>query len=407
MAFYTFIRWRTAHATGTDEMGWLLLLGVACGFSGSVKYTALIIPVSITLSIAWITRREGLMAFVRRVMPVALVALILVAPHLLENWLTTGNPFYPFFFENGRFWDSWRAWWYDRPGTGLMATAPWRLLLVPLEVTILGTEGTELYEATLGPLLLLSLGILGFVWRALNREERAICGHMLLFIGLNSLLWLNGVARTALLLRARFIFFIFGVVAALGSVALARLPVLRRPQLDTGWIVQTVVGISLGLVLFTSGAEFLKTNPVPVISGLESRRSYEARRLGVYVDAIEAVNELPPDAKVDFLWESRTYACKVECWPDMILDRYLHYTQHYGFNAQELMAYWQEEGYTHVLLHEAGLDFVVDRGFDPVRPQDLDILHMLRERYLTPVAELGNAYTLYAVSERLGAGAQP
>lgn len=407
MAFYAFVRWRETYQAGTEEKRWLLLLGLACGFSGSVKYTAILIPVSIALSITWIARRDGIVALIRRLFPVAAVALLLVAPYLLENWLTTGNPLYPFFFEDGLFWDSWRAWWYDRPGTGLAATAPWRLPFVPLEATILGTEGTEFYEATIGPLLLLSLGLLVLTWPALNREERALCGHMLLFITINYLMWLNGVARTALLLRARFLFFIFGVVAVIGSVALARLSLLKRPQLDVGWMVRTFVAISLGLILFTSATEFLKTNPLPVVSGLESRDAYELRRLGAYVAAMEAVNELRPDAKVDFLWESRSYACEVECWPDMILDRYLHYTQHDGYNAQALASYWQREGYTHVLLHDAGLAFVVERGFDPVRDEDLEILDQLTTRYLTPVAEVGDAYTLFAIDELVGVSAQP
>lgn len=407
MAFYAFVRWRETYRSGAEDRRWLLVLGLACGFSGSVKYTAVLIPVSIALSVAWMTRREGLVALARRLFPVALVALILVSPYLLENWLTTGNPLYPFFFDDGLYWDSWRAWWYDRPGTGLAATAPWRLPLVPLEATILGTEGTEFYEATVGPLLLLSLGLLVVVWPRLNREERALSAHMLLFVAINYLMWLNGVARTALLLRARFLFFIFGIVAVLGSVALARISVLRRPQLDVAWMVRTFVVISMGLILFNGATEFLKTNPLPVIFGLEDRHAYEERRLGAYVGAIDAVNELPAGAKVDFLWESRTYACAVECWPDMILDRYLHYTQHYGYDAQELASHWRREGYTHVLLHDAGLAFIVDRGFDPVRDEDLEILNELKTHYLMPVSEVGEAYTLFAVKGAQADSAQP
>lgn len=407
MAFYTFARWRETYRSGAEDKRWLLVMGLACGFSGSVKYTAVLIPVGIAISVGWITRREGIVALAHRLLPVAMVALLLVVPHLLENWLTTGNPFYPFFFDNGLYWDSWRAWWYDRPGTGLAATAPWRLPLVPLEVTILGTEGTELYEATIGPLLLLSLGLLVVVWPTLNREERAISAHMLLFVAINYLMWLSGVARTALLLRARFLFFIFGILTILGSVALARISVLRRPQLDVGWMVRAFVVMSMGLILFTRATEFLKINPVPVIFGLEDRHAYEVRRLGPYVAAIEAVNELPPHAKVDFLWESRTYTCEVECWPDMILDRYLHYTQHYGYDAQELSAHWQREGYTHVLLHDAGLAFVIEAGSDPVRDEDLEILDDLKRRYLTPVSAVGDAYTLFAVEGTQGISVQP
>ena len=54
--------------------------------------------------------------------------LLVWLPWLLKNLLLTGNPTYPFFFD-GVYWDSWRTWWYDRPGTGLWYTKPWRLLM--------------------------------------------------------------------------------------------------------------------------------------------------------------------------------------------------------------------------------------------------------------------------------------
>lgn len=403
-AFYAFVRWREAYLAGKAEMHWLAIVGLMCGFAGSVKYTAVIIPFALALSTGWIVRREGIGPIIRRLLPVAAIALLLVTPHLIENWLTTGNPVYPFFIEDGRFWDAWRAWWYDRPGTGLAATAPWRLPLVPLELAILGTEGTELYEATVGPLVVLSLGVLLFVWSKVDRPVKALCAHMLLFVTLSYLFWLNGVARTALLLRARFLFFVFGVAAALGGVALARLPELRRPQLDVNWIVQVVVAISLSLILFTKTTSFLKTNPLPAIVGLESNASYLERRLGVYAAALDAVNDLPEDAKVEFLWETRSYGCEVECWPDPILDRFLHYTHYYGFDAKELAEYWRNEGYTHVLLHEAGLNFVVDRDFDPVSDEDLAILHRLQERHLTAVRQWEDGYTLYAITDHAVGG---
>jgi MFS family permease len=391
-AFYAFLRWRQAYLAGARETGWLFLLGIFCGFGGSVKYTAVVVPISLALSVAWITRHGGLWPLVRRLALIGFIALALVIPYLVENWLTTGNPVYPFFFDNGIFWDSWRAWWYDRPGTGLLTTAPWRLPFVPLELTVLGTEGTTFYEATVGPL--------PFVWRTLTREEKALSGHMLLFLALNYLLWLNGVARTALLLRARFLFFVFGVTAALGGVALARLPALRRPQIDVNWLVQAVVVLSLALILFGKTLEFLKINPLPAVTGVESADSYRRRRLGAYEAAMDAVNQLPAGSKVEFLWEPRSYGCRVECWPDLNLDRYLHYTHFYGFDAAELANFWRREGYTHVLLHQAGLDFVWEnrRELDQITAADLAILDELEEKHLVPVHQWEGGYTLYEIA---------
>ena len=401
-ALYALLRWRESHARAdaTGGRGWLVVMGLLCGFCGGVKYTAVAVPVALGMSLAWTSRRDGLGVVAGRLALVVGSAAVVALPWLLENWMTTGNPVYPFFFPGGAYWDEWRGWWYDRPGTGLAATAPWRLLVAPLEATILGTEGTPLYEATVGPLLLVSPALLAVVWRGLTREERAATGPMLLFVGVNYALWLNGLARTALLLQTRLLFLVFGVVAVLGGVALDRLTTLHSPRLDVGWLARAMVSLALALTLFSTLAWFLQVNPLPVILGLESRDDYLGRRLGWYYVAVEDLNrELPPDAVVLFLWEPRSYHCRVECWPDALLDCFLHTTHLYGRNAGAIAAAWRSQGVTHVLLHRAGYEAILEASFDPVTPADEETLAALVAEYLQPVAGWGDAYELYALAE--------
>ena len=394
-AFYAFYRWRAAYQQGQAETAWLVLMGLYCGFSGGVKYTAVVIPLALALSLAASCWRDGLVALARRLAIVAAIALLLVLPWLLENWLTTGNPVYPFFLDDALYWDAWRGWWYDRPGTGLAATAPWRLPLVPLEATILGTQGSNFYEATIGPLLLLAAGLLLFVWRCLSREEKRVAGHMLLFFLLNYLLWINGVARTGLLLRIRFLFPVFGVIAVLGGVAMARLPELRRPQLDINWMVLVFFNLTLALSLFTLAVDFLALNPLPVVVGVEAREQYLARTQGTYQAVLDEVNGLPPAARIYFLWEPRSYRCQADCWPDALLDRWLRLTQDEGLAPAGIAARWRAEGVTHVLLHQQGLDFIVEAAFDPVTAADLAALAEFQAQYLTELARWGDEYILY------------
>jgi 4-amino-4-deoxy-L-arabinose transferase-like glycosyltransferase len=397
-AFYAFLCWREQRMAGeaADKRGWLLVLGAFCGFCGGVKYTAVAIPVVLGMSLVWVSRRDGLWTVVKRLALIAVVAVAVVVPGLLENQLTTGNLIYPFFFSDGLYWDDWRAWWYDRPGTGLVPKETWRLLTAPLEATILGTEGTDFYEATIGPLLLPGAALLVVVWRRLEREERAVLGHLLLFFGVNYVLWLNGLARTALLLRARFLFLTFGALAVMGGVAVERLRVLRRPFLDVAWLARAVVGLALALLLFSTSIGFLQINPLPVLVGLESRDGYLSRRLGWYYAVVQDINqELPAGAVVLFLWEPRSYHCQGECWPDALLDRFLHTTHLYGYDAEAIAAAWREEGVTHVLLHQTGLEAILAADFDPVTPKDLETLDDLRDDYLLPVRDWGNVYVLY------------
>jgi hypothetical protein len=373
----------------------LSLAGVFCGFSAGVKYTAIAVPVALGLLLLWASYRDGLRATVGRAAQLALVTVAVALPWLLENWLTTGNPVYPFFLS-GVHWDAWRAWWYDRPGTGLATTAPWRLVIAPLEATVLGVEGGEPYDATIGPLLLMTAPLLIVVRRALNKEERSLIGYLLFYAGVNYVLWLLGLARSALLVQTRLLLPIFGVVAIMGAVGVDRLATLRRPQLAVDWLARSVIALTLGLLLFSTLTSFLRVNPLPVAFGLESRDHYLARRLGAYHLAIEAINSLPPDSQVVFLWEPRSYACRVGCRPDALLDRFLHLSHLYP-DATSIARLWRREGVTHVLLYRLGMQAIVEDRFDPISPHDLDVLADLQADYLQPVYDDRAAYTLYAL----------
>jgi 4-amino-4-deoxy-L-arabinose transferase-like glycosyltransferase len=394
-AFYAFTRWRELRVRDETRGNhkWLWLMAAMCGFSVGVKYTAFAIPVALGLSLLWTSRRDGLGSIAVRFAQVAAVTVAVALPWLLENWLTTGNPVYPFFLP-GLYWDAWRAWWYDRPATGLAYTAPWRLLIAPLEATVLGTEGGHPYDASIGPLLLALTPLLVLVWRGLKREERAVSGHLLLFFGVNYALWLVGLARSALLVQTRLLLPVFGILAVLAAAALDRLAILRRPALAVDWLARAVVSLTLALLLFSNLTAFLHINPLPVILGLESREDYLTRRLGVYQLVMEEVNELPSESRVVFLWEPRSYACQVDCRPDALLDRFLHLTYLYP-DAGTIAGVWRQAGVTHVLLYQGGMESIIEAGFDPVTPRDQAIMEDLQTRYLSPVQSWNESYVLY------------
>ena len=110
--------------------------------------------------------------------------------------------------------------------------------------------------------------------------------------------------------------------------------------------------------------------------------------------AIRAVNGLPPDSRVIFLWEPRSYACQVDCWPDALLDRFLHLTYLHP-NADAIARAWAEARVTHVLLYRRGMEAIIEDGFDPITSRDLAIMDDLQTHYLSPVGEWGDAYVLY------------
>jgi hypothetical protein len=108
---------------------------------------------------------------------------------------------------------------------------------------------------------------------------------------------------------------------------------------------------------------------------------------------------LPPDTVVLFLWEPRSYHCRVQCWPDALLDRFLHSTHLYGPDAGTIADAWRAEGVTHVLLYRTGYRAIADAGFDPVTEADQATLARLLTEQMVQMADFGGAYELYAFSK--------
>lgn len=398
---YTLVRWRESQTDENPAESWLILSGLFCGFSGGVKYTAVVIPMALAVSIVWISRHKRVRVIVGRLLFVAAPAVLLVLPWTLENWFTTGNPVYPFFLSGGIYWDQWRRWWFGRPGTGLAATAPWRLLTAPIEAVILGTEGADLYDATIGPLLLPSLPLLIAVWQKLTRKARGVAGHLLLFFAVGYAFWLNGLARTALLLQSRLLSLTFGAVAVLGGAALEKLRDLRSPQLAVDWLARAVISLVLALLLMSGVTTFLQVNPLPVNLGLETRDEYLTRRLGWYYPTIEYLNnDLPEDSVVLFLWEPRSYHCTADCRPDALLDRWLHTIEHHGRDSRSIAAAWRAAGATHLLLHRTGYEKLVEDGFDPITEADQETLRKLLRNQTVKLKDFGGAYQVYALRDQ-------
>jgi len=390
-AFYALMRWLEAR-----DKRWLTLTAILCGLAMGVKYISVILPITLALIIALRVWQEGLRETVKALCFFGLLAIMVASPWYLKNFFSTGDPFYPFFF-GGTYWDEFRAWWYSRAGTGLAFTAPWRLLVAPLEITVLGTQGKENYDATIGPILLTVIPLLALVWKKIASEERRVVGYALLVCLIQYLFWLYGVAQSALLVQTRLLFPIFALLALLAGYTVDKLALLTRRAFSLQWFVTTVLLLTLGLNAVSSALHFISDSPLPYLTGFESRESYLTRHLGLYYTTVVHINEnLPPSAKILFLWEPRSYYCQRDCWPDALLDKFKHLTYKYH-DAEGITEYLHREGVTHLLLYQTGLKHILKARFDPITPDDVAILRELESEHLEVVYDEGGAYTLYAV----------
>jgi hypothetical protein len=145
----------------------------------------------------------------------------------------------------------------------------------------------------------------------------------------------------------------------------------------------------------SAGLRFVHSNPLAYLVGYQSPQDYVSQYQPHYQEAVEYLNEeLPQSARIYFLWEPRSFYCERDVRPDAILDGFLHLRYRFG-DAAAITRYLIDEGFTHVLLHRRGMEFIVEAGFDPVTPDDLAVMQELQDRYWSPLAEWGNAYVLY------------
>lgn len=378
LAFYSVASlFALLRARESNAMAWFVLAGGCAGFALGEKYTAAFVPLALLVLIVRPHRRALMHALL-----FAIVAAIVGSPWLVRNWAFMGNPVYPFVF-GGRYWDVYRAEWYSLFGTGLM-NEPWRLLIVPWEATVLGREGGVEYQATIGPLLLMFLPMWLFAWRALHTSAAPIRA-MAWYVVTLYLVWLAGVAQSVLLSQTRLLFPALPVLALLAALAFERSSELALPKFSVVFFTRAVAGLVLSLTASSYALSAIADNPLAVLVGAETRAAFLGRHLGGYHAVAEFINaKLPSDAKLIFLWETRAYYVQRVVQADPILDATAHWHWQYG-DVEKIAAMLRTEGYTHVLVHRAGLDMHLESDERQVTQDEIATVTALERAHLKQI----------------------
>jgi len=412
-ALYALLAWQE-----TGRRGWLRAGGVLSGLALGLKYTAFPLPLVGMVYLFWLSHTEGTgetRFFGKNLVSYAALTGLVALPWYLRNWAFTGNPVYPFLFD-GRNWDGFRSAWYAHSGTGI-GWHPLSILALPATMT-LGLRDVNYYDGRMGPLFLALAPVLMWlvlcrlrqVWR---RGERSPCRQAQVlrwllgsFAAVHALVWTLGVIQSRALFQSRL--FLPGFVALLPllSETLVRFSAWDRPTFSLSAFVRLLVGVTLVLNLASQALDVLRFNPFGYLVGYESRSAYLERRLGDHYLAMERLEEVvAEDGRVLFLWEPRSYYSPRSTQPDAILDNWSHLMYLYG-DGNQVAAHLRAEGFTHVLLHQWGLDFVVGSlrsggGESPLSPQDVERLQAFTEEHLVLVETVGR-YRLYRLRRENG-----
>jgi hypothetical protein len=340
----------------TKTSAWLRVAGIMAGLAMGVKYTSFVIPLTCGLLILFGHSHIKRISFAAQF---SLIALITALPWYARNAILMGNPFYPFVF-GGRYWDNLRSEWYAATGTGIGWNAL-QIFLLPL-TTLLGHHDSNFFDGRMGPLFLI-LAPFTF-WILLSRTRRdSASGWSLLTIGVFSALsfaaWTFGVINSSALWQARLLFpalMILAIPTALGWDALNQ---LDSSNLRISFLVNAIIAIIIILTVFDNGIFVLQRNPLAVAFGAQSRAKYIERVNPSYAALMQIMDELPANAHVYSLFEPRSYDLPRSIQPDAIVynfahDKYLFHT------SSEIIQHWKAEGYTHILVYERGLSFMLE-----------------------------------------------
>lgn len=405
-ALYALLRSMPAeNAARQLELRWLGLSGLNCGAAMGLKYTSFVAPVVLGLMVWWwlARQRANWPQVWRSSLAFGGPAVLAALPWYLRNWAFTGNPVYPFVF-GGPFWDTFRSAAYAGAGTGIGFDG-FTLLTLPYHLTM-GLPDANYIDGRTGLLWLAFLPLLLFFALPQHRARRPHAfAFWLIFALAQYAYWTVGVIWSAGLWQSRLL--LPGLVALVPILAWTwdQLRYLNRPQFSLQRFLSLFVGLVLMLSLLDQAFNnqrglqngWFHHRPWRYLMADESREAYLTRRLGQHYTTMQALNQtLPGTARVVFLWEPRSYYCRVDCRPDSILDRYGHLKHLHGQDAAAIAASWRSAGISHILMFEHGLNFLIDaEDIQPELRPDVALLDRLRREHLQALPLPGDAYSLY------------
>jgi 4-amino-4-deoxy-L-arabinose transferase-like glycosyltransferase len=395
---YALLAWQESR-----RWGWLMVGGILSGLALGLKYTAFPLPLVGLVYLFWLSRTGETRFFGKNLVSYAALTGLVALPWYLRNWAFTGNPVYPFIFE-GRNWDEFRSAWYAHAGTGI-GWQPLSILVLPVTMT-LGLRDVNYYDGRMGPLFLaLAPALMWLAWRAWRRKERSprcqarALGCLLgCFAAAHALVWTLGVIQSRALFQSRLFLPGFVALVPLLSETLVRLSAWDRLKFSLSAFVRLLVGVTLALNLISQALNLLRLNPFGYLVGYESRPAYLERVLGDHYQAMRRLGEVVEEnGQVLFLWEPRSYYSPRSAQPDAILDNWSH-LRYLDGDEDGVATHLRAEGFTHVLLYQWGLDFVIEHGESPLPAEDVERLRAFIDRHLVLVETMGR-YQLYRLRE--------
>ena len=358
---------------------WLaaLLAGLAIG----TKWTSGVLALSImTAGLVW-GKKYGLAR--KNWLTAGLVIVLAVSPWLIKNLVVTGNPVYPYFFSTA---------WVDLERFAGANPPPeaiewWMHLLLPFSVTWTGIDSAAGFSADIGPLLLL-LCVPGFI-RYWHDDRVKSLSILLLFTALG--IGLGGL-RYSFLLQTRLYYVALPAMAVTAGWGWEWL----QNQVVHGVRMRRIIGVMvllvMGMALWKDSYLTAAYAPLDVLIGTKTRQEYLENTIGFTSRAMDRLNAMPQDTRTLLLWEPRGLYAPSNAQPDLWIDRWRTDRRRYQ-QAPAIVQHWKEQGFTHVMIFQHGVDLIRPQAD---QPESLDWLVFQDLLEMLPQPEsIGDFYLLY------------
>ena len=381
----------------------IVLAGIFSGFALGTKYTAGVVLIASLLAIVFLhlIRSQGGLRRPAKVNPIDFallmksiimflaVVLIVSLPWWLKNIVAVRQPFYPILFPAGeislvrlQFYSNIESWgkWYTA-------------LFLPFTSTILGIEGKEGFNATIGPLFLLfsPLALLSFVKR--DNPEYNFVWLTFIFAMTGWVVWGIGSRIAGYLIQSRLYWAIFPSLVVLVGFGCRHLSQMRMGSIRMRVLVDSMAIFVMFLTSIEVTSSILHKRVFDFVSGQIGSQDFLTHNLGWHYYVMQDLSGIGNSSQTLLLFEPRSLYCLPKCDGDEILDEWYLASLGSSVSVNDVIQLWKERNYRYLLVYDDGAKFVRehDRRY---RSDQWRLFDRLRQT-LPRLKTYGEAYSLY------------
>ena len=388
LAFYTFVAiYAYLNWYNTQENLWIILCGVFSGIAMSTKYAGLYLPLSGCFGVLWGCRRKKISnsKAVRLFFQYALFTLIAGAPFYLKNWIMTGNPLYPLFYEifGGRGWSAEQAGYYDTFIRSLgMGRDLVDYLLLPWNLSFCAKMNSPIFDGLIGPVFILVLPF-AIGMRKIAIEMKIVLVYCLLAF----IFWASSAQQI------RYLIPLFPFLAIMTSLTISY---YRNKK-----IIFALLSIFIIAGLVFNGyhilRDFKRIGPLGVLTGHEDKDVFLTRMIPSYKILKHVNTQLPEKSYVFTIYMKHlTYLFNRHFYSDSMFESYAIETiLNNSKTPEDVRLALKRKGFTHILYD---INYVTgDVG--TLSEENKKLFLAFQNRYLKLLKSDKNRYYLYRFLE--------